>query len=98
MRIPLDQYTNVTMDADGNIYVTRHCIFNSKVRTHKLATKEYDAIAVALWLKNRIERNPNPMVQVAFPNMNAEDREFLMTGITPAEWNEMFPQAESEDE
>jgi hypothetical protein len=38
------------------------------------------------------------MVQVAFPNMNAEDREFLMTGITPAEWNEMFPKVESEDE
>jgi hypothetical protein len=30
------------------------------------------------------------MIQDAFPNMGKEDREFLMTGITPAEWTNMF--------
>jgi len=24
------------------------------------------------------------------PNLTSEEREFIMTGITPAEWNEMF--------
>jgi hypothetical protein len=29
-------------------------------------------------------------IQDAMPQLSAEEREFLMTGITPAEWNEMF--------
>lgn len=30
------------------------------------------------------------LIQNAMPNVPAEQREFLMTGITPQEWNEMF--------
>ena len=30
------------------------------------------------------------LAQDAFPQLNADEREFLMTGITPAEWNEAF--------
>lgn len=30
------------------------------------------------------------MAQDAFPQLDADGREFLMTGITPTEWNEMF--------
>ena len=29
-------------------------------------------------------------VQVAFSNLSAGEREFIMTGITPKEWEEMF--------
>lgn len=29
-------------------------------------------------------------IQKAFDNCTAEQREFLMTGITPKEWNEIF--------
>ena len=31
-----------------------------------------------------------PYVQDIFPNLNADEREFLMTGTTPKEWNERF--------
>jgi hypothetical protein len=30
------------------------------------------------------------LIQDAMPQLPPEHREFLMTGITPAEWNEMF--------
>lgn len=30
------------------------------------------------------------LIQKAFPTLNAGEREFLMTGITPEEWNETF--------
>ena len=30
------------------------------------------------------------LIQDAFPDLDADQREFLMTGITPAEWAEMF--------
>ncbi len=38
------------------------------------------------------------LIQVAMPNVSAEDREFLITGITPEEWNEMMKDDEDEDE
>jgi hypothetical protein len=30
------------------------------------------------------------LVQDIFPNLTANQREFIMTGITPAEWDEMY--------
>ena len=30
------------------------------------------------------------LIQDAMPHLDADQREFLMTGITPAEWNEVF--------
>lgn len=30
------------------------------------------------------------VIQRAMPNLSADDREFIMTGITPEEWEETF--------
>lgn len=30
------------------------------------------------------------LIQDAMPNISADDREFINTGITPEEWEEMF--------
>lgn len=30
------------------------------------------------------------MVQDAFPNLSDEEREFILTGVTPEEWEEAF--------
>jgi hypothetical protein len=30
------------------------------------------------------------LIQYAMPNLNADQREFIMTGITPEEWKETF--------
>ena len=35
--------------------------------------------------------NAGALVQDAFPDLDADAREFLMTGITPEEWAETFP-------
>jgi hypothetical protein len=31
------------------------------------------------------------LIQDAFPQLNSDDREFLMTGCTPEEWEVIFP-------
>tara|TARA_R100000008_G_C3422163_1_gene85426 strand:- start:142 stop:357 length:216 start_codon:yes stop_codon:yes gene_type:complete len=36
------------------------------------------------------------LIQVAMPHLSADEREFIMTGITSDEWNKLFP-PESED-
>jgi len=38
------------------------------------------------------------MVQDVFPDLSAEEREFLMTGITPDEWVNVFPPEEEEED
>lgn len=30
------------------------------------------------------------LIQNAMPNLSAQEREFMMSGITPTEWDEMF--------
>jgi hypothetical protein len=36
-------------------------------------------------------------IQIVFPDLSAEDREFIMTGITPKEWDEIFGVESPED-
>lgn len=38
------------------------------------------------------------LIQEAMPNLSADDREFLMSGITPEEWDELFKDDDSEPE
>jgi hypothetical protein len=39
-------------------------------------------------IENRYETKE--LIQDIVPNLSKEEREFLMTGITPKEWNQMF--------
>jgi hypothetical protein len=34
--------------------------------------------------------NSDALIQHAFPNLSADEREFLLTGATPAELSELF--------
>jgi hypothetical protein len=37
------------------------------------------------------------LIQEVFPNLSADDREFIMSGITPEEWNEHMGSEEDLD-
>ena len=37
-------------------------------------------------------------IQVAMPQLNADEREFVKTGMTPTEWEELFGEEEDEDD
>jgi len=40
----------------------------------------------------------NQFVQDAFPHLSADDREFLISGVTPEEWDELYPDIEEDEE
>ena len=42
---------------------------------------------ITLWMEGEL-------IQNVMPNLSPDEREFLMTGITPAEWNEMVAQSD----
>lgn len=60
--------------------ITRKSMFTGKVHTLDVPCTEeqYEA-----WRNGQL-------IQVAMPNVPADLREFLMTGTTPEEWNEIF--------
>jgi hypothetical protein len=41
--------------------------------------------------------NKGALIQDAFPRLTAEQREFLLTGITPEEWETLKEEEEEED-
>jgi hypothetical protein len=51
-------------------------------KTHEMEIDVSDK-QIALWMEGAL-------IQDVMPNLSPDEREFLMTGITPAEWNEMF--------
>ena len=42
---------------------------------------------ITLWMEGEL-------IQNVMPNLSPNEREFLMTGITPAEWDEAFAQSD----
>ncbi len=40
--------------------------------------------------------NEGELIQNAMPHLTADQREFIMTGITPEEWNNAFPEEDEE--
>ena len=41
--------------------------------------------------------NSGMLAQRAFPNLSPSEREFIMTGMTDEDWNEIFPKETSND-
>ena len=54
--------------------------------TGKINTMELDVTNSQL---KRYEEG-SELVQSIFPNMNVDEREFLISGVTPTEWAESF--------
>jgi hypothetical protein len=67
----------LSQDEGGMIKVTRRSIFSQRLNTMELPI---DLEMFQVW------RSGGGLVQDVFPQLNADQREFLMTGATPEEW------------
>ncbi len=65
--------------------ITRKSILTGIVRTIELPISEKDL--------KRYE-NGDGLIQNIFPNLSKEEREFIMTGVTSDEWDEVFQDEE----
>ena len=65
--------------------VEKHSILTGKQNVMFLPVTEVD---IAKWLAD------GTLVQDAFPQLSDSAREFLMSGITPEEWNAAFPKGD----
>jgi hypothetical protein len=60
--------------------ITRQSPFSTKTHTREIDVTQAQLDA---WMEGTL-------IQNAMPNVSAEDREFIKTGITPEEWNATF--------
>ena len=65
---------------DGNIKAIGPCYISGE----EYSTKEFNEGRYMSWILKR------DTIQNLLPELTAEDREFLITGISPKSWNEMY--------
>ena len=67
--------------------ITRISMFTNKVHTMDINVTQEQ---IALW-------ESGTLIQNAMPNLSADEREFIKTGVTPSEWAGVFGE-EAEDD
>jgi hypothetical protein len=67
--------------------ITRKSMVTGKVHTLEIPITEAEAIAY----------EQGALIQDAFPNLSAAEREFIKTGITAEEWLAVFGESEEKD-
>ena len=79
--IGLEPLSPVKPNGRQDVEVTAISSFTGKERSRVM---EMTAADWRAWSKECV------LIQQAFPYLSADDREFLMTGCTPEEWEELF--------
>ena len=64
-----------------------------QVSKRSVASGELNTMVLDFTMPQYMDWKGGMLIQNAMPQLNADEREFLMTGMTPAEWNEMFAQS-----
>jgi len=62
----------------GLVTVSKRCSVDGRLHAVVVSERSWDAFVSAV------------PIQEAFPDLDAGDREFLLSGTTPAEWDEIF--------
>jgi hypothetical protein len=65
--------------------LTRSNFIDGKENSMELPLTEEEFAA-----KELIRENTGALIQNVYPNLTADQREFIKTGITPELWNKMF--------
>lgn len=65
--------------------ITRRSPFSGKMNTMDIPALTPEKLEASVRTYEK-----GALIQNAFPYLNADEREFLKTGITPAEWDETF--------
>ena len=80
----IDRVESTTEDHMDTVTITRTSPISGNMNemTFNISQHEYDT-AYAAW-------QAGMYIQDAFPTLDADQREFIKTGITPDEWNSLF--------
>ncbi len=63
----------------------------------KISSREINVSKERLEAWNALPTIRRALIQIAFPELPSDDRVFILTGITPEEWDAEFPLDEEYD-
>ena len=75
---------NISVETETTCKVTASCDLDKEESDMILPISE------ATFREAHARWTNGEMIQAAFPQLDADQREFLMTGITPEKWEAMF--------
>jgi len=61
-----------------------------KIRKKSMISGEYHTMDLNVTKEELARFEGGEHAQNVFPNLNADEREFLISGVTPEEWDEMI--------
>ena len=77
------------------VFVRRRSIIDGQPYT--MAIGNVSAREIYDWFKNRIQGTEVRLIQDVFPHLHDAEREFLLSGITPGEWERKIAVSDDED-
>jgi len=78
----------VRANESGETVVLANGMFGIRTMTMPIKFEDF----IARWQRDKIEAGK--MMQEVFPEFSSEQREFLISGCTPDDWNKMFSKEE----
>ena len=78
------------------VFVRRRSIIDGQPYT--MAIGNVSAREIYDWFKSRIMGTDRRLIQDVFPNLHDAEREFLISGITPGEWERKIAISEDDDQ
>ena len=87
-KIEITEDISVVIGPDNILHITRPSLLGGGMGTHTI--EGADPGLVVQFLTDRATGVRTSLIQDVFPDMSDEDREFLKTGITPAQWAKAF--------
>jgi hypothetical protein len=75
------------------IKLTKKSPISGVMVTMEIGTTE---LKIAIW-DSWDRAKGTPLIQEFFPECNAQEREFILTGILPFEWDLLFNKMENDD-
>lgn len=77
---------SITMNADNTITFGRCCPICGTMQAVRVSVGSY------------VSWQTGVLIQDAMPELNADQREFFLTGICPPCWDILFPESEESDD
>lgn len=69
--------------------ITKRSVFTNQIHTMEIPVRKED---YEMWEKT--PPNQRPLIQQYFHYLTADEREFILSGCTPNEWDEMYNEEE----
>jgi len=72
-------------------FTNNHNILSMKIKRQHPVTGQLNEMALPITESQWEQYKRGGLAQVCFPTLTSDEREFIISGTLPGEWDELFP-------